>query len=283
MSTVAPKPSPKPSPKGTNNSPQSSGESKFSISRGVSAKANKIVVYGPGGVGKSELTSLIGQVGVEPLFIDLENGTQFLDVARAENEEGQPPQTLESAIEAIRMARCMPEFGAIVIDSFTKAEELAVEYTIRTIKHEKKDKVIRSIEDYGFGKGYIHVYESFIQLLWELDAAVRFGKHVIAICHECTANVPNPTGDDWIRYEPRLQSPQSGKGSIRHRVKEWCDHLLFVSFDTFVNEDGKGQGGATRTIYPTEMATHWAKSRSLSDSIPYEKGDPELWRQLLNK
>ena len=29
---------------------------------------------------------------------------------------------------------------------------------------------------------------------------------------------PNPAGEDWLRYEPRLQSPNSGKASIRLRV-----------------------------------------------------------------
>lgn len=282
MTTKAP-PKPAPRPSTTGQAPQPSEPTAFKINRGVSAKANKIVIYGPGGVGKSELASLIQDVGVEPLFIDLEEGTKFLDVARAEDDNGQSPQTLEQAIEAVRMARSMPEFGAIVIDSFTKAEELAKEFTIRTVKHQKKDKVIKSIDDYGYGSGLTHVFDSFQLLLNELDAAIRFGKHVIAICHECTATAPNPMGDEWIRYEPRLQSPKSGKDSIRHRVKEWSDHLLFVNFDTFVGEDGKGQGGQTRTIYPTEMATHWAKSRCLSDTIAYEKGDAELWRQLLNR
>lgn len=276
-SKPAPRPGPKPPAPG--GSPQGGVSKSFSIKKGVTASAQKIVIYGPGGVGKTELASLIGEVGVTPLFIDIESGTQFLDVARVDPS----PETFEDIREAIRMARDTDSIGAIVIDSFTKAEELAVSFTIRTVKHEKKDKVVHSIEDYGFGKGYTHVFESFLLLLQELDAAHRAGKHIISICHECTASVPNPAGEDWIRYEPRLQSPASGKASIRHRVKEWCDHLLFVGFDTYVNEDGKGQGGGTRTIYPTEMATHWAKSRLLSEPLAYDRGSADVWRLLLGK
>ncbi len=106
---------------------------------------------------------------------------------------------------------------------------------------------------------------------------------MIGIAHECTANVPNPSGEDWIRYEPRLQSPPSGKGSIRHRVKEWCDHLLFIGFDVHVDSDGKGQGAGTRTIHPVEYPTHWAKSRELAEPIPYYRNDAELWRQLFQR
>jgi hypothetical protein len=32
-----------------------------------------------------------------------------------------------------------------------------------------------------------------------------------------------------------------------------------------------------------EMPTHWAKSRTLSQPIVYQKGDATFWRQLLQK
>ena len=232
-------------------------------------------MFGPGGVGKSMLASLIERY-CRAVFIDIEEGTHFLDVTRI----SPTPETFEDLLRAVRLLANDPECQTIVIDSLTKAEELAVDYTIRTVRHEKKDVKITSVESYGFGKGYTHVYESFLLLLQELDRAARNGKHVIGICHDCVATVPNPAGEDWIRYEPRLQAPPSGKGSIRHRVKEWCDHLLYIGFDTHVSDDGKASGSGTRTIYPVEMPTHWAKSRSLSEPIPYLHGDDTLWTTL---
>jgi hypothetical protein len=244
------------------------------IKRGRLSCSHKIVIYGPGGVGKTELASLAdGNV----LFIDLEDGSKFLDVSRVD----PAPQTFADLLGAVRMAAESPDVDVIVVDSFTKAEELGVAHTLATVKHEKGHSV-DSIEGYGFGKGYVHVFETFLMLLQALDAAARRGKHIIGIAHDCTANVPNPAGEDWIRYEPRLQSPPSGKGSIRHRVKEWCDHLFYVGFDSF-SKDGKAQGSGTRTIYSTELPTHWAKSRVLSDDVVYERGDASLWQQLFNK
>jgi len=76
---------------------------------------------------------------------------------------------------------------------------------------------IRRLEDYGFGKGCQHVYETFLPLLSDLDQHVRAGRNVALILHDCTATVPNPKGEDYIRWEPRLQSPASGKASIRLR------------------------------------------------------------------
>jgi hypothetical protein len=248
------------------------------LTRGRGGGAQKIVMYGPGGVGKTELCSLLERIGILPVFIDPEASSAFLDVARIE----PTPETLEEVIEAVHLARGMPEVGAIVVDSLTKVEELADAYTLRTVRHEK-GHAVTSIEGYGFGKGFQHVYESFLLFLQALDAAARDGKHILATAHDCTASVPNPAGEDWIRYEPRLQAPKSGKGSIRHRVKEWCDHLFYIGFDTYVTEDGKAQGSGTRTIHPVEMPTHWAKSRKLSDPIPYDRGDATLWKQLFDR
>jgi hypothetical protein len=259
------------SPKTNGSAPKKS----FTVKKGRSVAAQKVVIYGPGGVGKTELCSLSSLEGLRPLFLDVGNGTNFLDVERIEGIE-----TWEELRDILHDESLLSGFNAIVIDDLTKAEELCSSYVIRTIPHEKGDKAIKSIEDYGWGKGLTHIYETFLNLLADLDSQVRRDRWVICVAHDCTANVPNPAGEDWIRYEPRLQSPASGKSSIRHRVKEWCDHLLFVGFDTAVNRDGKGMGGGTRQIYPSELPTHWAKSRSLADPIYYEKGSSELWKLL---
>lgn len=245
------------------------------VVRGPIRSSQRIVVYGPGGVGKTELCSLL----VNPLFIDLEDGSKELDVARV------CPETWEELRSVLHDQVLLRDYDQIVIDSFTKAEELAVAWTLANVPKQKDgggEVWVKSIEGYGWGKGYMHVYETFLQLLGDLDAICRAGKSIIATAHECTANVPNPAGEDWIRYEPRLQSPPSGKGSIRHRVKEWCDHLLFVSFDVSVDSDGKAKGAGSRTIYPCEFPTFWAKSRSLTDYIIYSKGDDTLWQTLFS-
>lgn len=271
MSIAPPKAPPPPSPAKAGNG-QTKTVRQLGVSQGVTVNAHKVVIYGPGGVGKTELASLTGG-----LFIDIENSSQFLDVQRID----PAPANWEELRSVLHNLELLRQFPAVVIDSFTKAEEMAVAWTIENVKTEK-DKFVTSIEGYGWGKGYTHVYETFLQLLGDLDAVARAGVHVICTCHDCTANVPNPMGEDWIRYEPRLQAPPSGKGSIRSRVKEWTDHLLYVGFDAAI-EDGKAKGSGTRTIYPTELPMWLAKSRKLSNPIVYNKGDDTLWQQLFNK
>lgn len=251
----------------------------FAVNSGVTADAHRVVVYGPGGVGKTELASLLSQIGMSPLFIDLEEGSRFLNVTRL----NPSPTTFDELRQVLQDDQLWESFNAVVLDSLTKAEELAVQWTLRNVPKNDRGELATSVESYGFGKGFTHIYESFLPLLGDLDAHIRKGRSVICMAHECTANVPNPSGEDWIRFEPRLQSPTGGKASIRHRVKEWADHLLFIGFDTSVDREGKAKGSGTRTIYPFELPTWWAKSRKLANPIPYYQGDAEVWRQMFSK
>ena len=108
----------------------------------------------------------------------------------------------------------------------------------------------------------------------------RAGRNVILICHECTVNAPNPAGEDWLRYEPRLQSPASGKASILLRVKEWADHLLFISHDVAVDKEGKGRGSGSKTLWPVELPHCMAKSRSIQSPVLLDGTD--VWSQIIN-
>ena len=279
MSTATPTPAKPPPPKPSAPSPASSNtgpKRSFTTARATALGGQKVVIYGPGGVGKTELCKSLETVNVFPLFVDVEAGAGFCGATRVD----PIPQTFQEVRDVLHDTSIWKEFSAVVIDSLTKLEELVTQHVILNVKHEKGHK-IGGIEDYGFGKGYVHTYEAFQLFLSDLDALQRQGKHIICVCHDCTANVPNPSGEDWIRYEPRLQASKAA--SIRHRVKEWCDHLLYVGYDVAVNNDGKGVGGGTRTIYPMEMPAHWAKSRKLSRTIPYGKGSPDLWNQLFSK
>lgn len=271
-----PPPSGSPSPSPRSTAPSSTRS--FAPTSGVQSKYQRIVVYGPGGVGKSELCANLNQVGVKPLFLDIGNGTSFLNVDRVSDIT-----TWADLRAVLHDPNIWKGYGAVIIDDLTKAEELAAEWTLANVPKERKDgtkETVSSIEGYGWGKGLTHVYETFLLLLGDLDKHVREGRQVVCIAHECTANVPNPSGEDWIRYEPRLQ--ETPKGPIRSRVFEWCDHFFYIGYDVSV-EDGRGSGSGTRTIYPAEMPTHKAKSRDLADPIVYLDGDAGLWNLLLKK
>jgi len=247
----------------------------------IEPQGHRVGLFGPGGIGKTTLAATApGPVG----FIDLDDSLPILrpslgelDIRRVSGIAGW--QDIRDALHSDGW----DDVRTIVIDSATKAEELSLEWTIRNVKHEKDGVVIRRIEDYGFGKGYQHNYETFLTLLSDLDQHVRAGRNVVLICHDCTATVPNPKGEDYICWEPRLQNPSSGKASIRLRVREWLDHLLYVGYDVECakHHNGKAQGHGSRTIYPTEMPWCMAKSRTLADPVELVQFDMTLWNKLL--
>lgn len=257
-------------PKPPQNGGQSAGAIKrFAVIAGRIDGPQRVLIYGPGGIGKSSLAAL----APNPVFLDVESGTRHLDVPRVEGLE-----TWDD-LRACLNSSALDGFDTVVLDTCTKAEEMAVAHTLATVPHEKGHHV-KSIEGYGFGKGYTHLYDTFLLLLADMDRQVRAGRNAVLIAHDCIADVPNPVGEDFIRYEPHLQAPKSGKASIRNRVVQWADHVLFVGYD-IIAEDGKGKGSGTRTIWPVERPDHLAKSRSVADPRPFEFGDGSIWEEIL--
>lgn len=239
---------------------------------------HRIVLYGPGGIGKTTLaTNLPGPVA----FIDLDDS-----LPRLASQLSDAPMLVSGVDTWARLREVLQADGwdgvkSIVIDTGTRAEEMAIAHTLATVPHEKGHLCAR-LEDFGYGKGFQHVYDTFLPLLADLDRHSRAGRNVVIICHDCTSTVPNPAGEDWLRYEPRLQSPNSGKASIRLRVREWADHVLFLGYDVDVGKDGKGRGAGTRTIYPCELPHCMAKSRTTSTPIPMIRDtETEFWTNLL--
>lgn len=238
---------------------------------------HRIVLYGPGGVGKTSLASMMpGPVamfdleGSLPVLAGRLPGQDIRNVGIAQQYQGA--EGWQEMLAVLRDDQPWADIRTIIIDSATLAEDWCSQWVLANIPHEKGNKCQR-IEDYGYGKGYTHIYETFLQLLSTLDRHVRAGRHVVLICHDCTAEVPNPMGEDYIRYEPRLQSPTSGKNSIRLRVKEWADHVLFLGYDIEADKEGKGHGAGTRTIHAVELPHCLAKSRTLDGNYPYDAPD----------
>ena len=255
------------------------------VSSGPIIQGERIGIYGPGGIGKTELVASLGNVGIKPYFIDLDRGTLALDVARATSGD-ELTSTFEEIRDVLHSPETLSPYGAIAIDTMTVLEERVKTWVVANVPHEK-GKDINGIEDYGFGKGYTHIFEQALLILQDLDALCRMGKHAIVVCHQCAEKVPSAVTEDYLEFQPRLQSPPK-TGKLRERVFEWTNHFFRIGHDRFV-KDGKAKAGDSRTIHTVCSTTFWAKHRTLAhgvempDTIEFTKGSDKLWRILFNK
>lgn len=231
----------------------------MNITRGKVAKAQKVVLYGPEGIGKSSFAANFP----DSLFIDTEGSTSNMDVARF----GKPTSwsLFLSQIEYVKQNK---PCKTLVIDTIDWAERMAIENLCQT--NQKK-----SIEDFGYGSGYIKLEEEIGRLLNLLQDVVDLGINVVLTAHAQIRKFEQPDEmGAYDRYELKLGKKTSARTSAL--VKEWADMVLFMNYKTFsvaADKDGKkhkAQGG-TRTIYTSHHPAWDAKNRhGLPPEIPMD-------------
>lgn len=234
------------------------------VIRGVQPGTLKVVVYGPEGIGKTTFASQFP----DPLFIDTEDGTRHMDVARTPKPTSWP--FLMSLVKEVQQDPTLCR--TLVLDTADWAEQLCIKHIC-----DSNDK--KGIEDFGYGKGYTYVYEEFGKLLNELTRVKEQGIHVVVTAHAKMRKFEQPDEmGAYDRWEMKLtkQTP-----SI---VKEWADMVLFANYKTLVvNVDGKGsqkgknkaQGGK-RVMYTSHNPCWDAKNRhGLAPELPFQYAEIE--------
>lgn len=245
----------------------------LAISSGIEEGSDRIVIYGTGGIGKSTLAAWLPA----PFFLDLERSTKKLNVSKDTTVDDW--SGLRGKLAAFAKS---PPSGvrSLVIDTASKAEELATEHVVAT-RLTEKGKRVDSIDGFGWGKGWRFTFDEMIALLADLDRIAELGFNVCLIAHDVSSPVPNPAGEDFIRWEPNLYAgDKKGRSDTRSMVKNWAEHVLFLGYDVFV-KDEKARGSGTRTIYTVELPTHIAKSRTKQFSMPFTLDSPgAVWSEL---
>lgn len=224
----------------------------FEISSGKVATAQKVVIYGPEGVGKSTLAAAFPK----PLFIDTEGSTNKMNVARYPKPSSW--EMLKNEVREAPKTGC----GTIVIDTIDWAEKLC----ISSICDARQKK---GIEDFGYGKGYVFEREEFGKFLDLLQDIVDGGVNVVLTAHAQIRKFEQP--DELGAYDRwELKLGQKTGSQISPLVKEWADTVLFCNYKTHtvvVDDKGtkrKAQGGE-RVMYTSHNPCWDAKNR---DGLP---------------
>ena len=229
------------------------------ITRGKMNRPQKVVAYGPEGVGKSTFASQFP----DPLFIDTEDSTVTMDVARFPK-----PTSWTMLLSQIEYVKKNPGIcKTLVVDTADWAERLCVE-------HICSKGNVDGIESFGYGKGYVYLEEEFGRFLNKLQEIIEIGINVVVTAHAEIKKIEQPEEiggfDHWQLKLEKKTMPL---------LKEWADILLFANYKVFVvNVDNQGAAkgknkaqGGKRVMYSTHTPWWDAKNRhDLKDELSFE-------------
>lgn len=227
----------------------------YQISSGPVASPEKVVVYGPEGIGKSTFASHFP----DPLFIDTEGGTKKLSVRRLPQPTSWAMLTDE--VNEVRLGHI--PCGTLVIDTADWAERLCIQAVCDRAN-------VKGIEDFGYGKGFTYVKESFGKLLDSLEEVLKNNHNIVITAHAQISKFELP--DEMGQYD--RWSMKTSK-QVAPLLREWCDTLLFVNYKALVVHDektksNKAQGGK-RVMYTTHHPCWDSKNRdNLPEELPFD-------------
>lgn len=216
---------------------------------GIVVGADKFVIFGPEGIGKSTFASRFPK----PKFIDTEGSTKKLDVVRTKR-----PSSWTMLMDQVRYFKNNPyDCDTLIVDTGDWAELLC--------KSEVCSKANKSgIEEFGYGKGYTYLVEEFGRFLNLLEELIDLGINVVIVCHAQMRKFEQPDEmGAFDRWEMKLEK------KVYPLVKEWADHVFFVNYKTYVvDADGQGTGkgsnkvqGGKRMMYTSHHPCWDAKTR----------------------
>jgi len=189
------------------------------ITKGVKSRPRNILLYGEHGTGKTTLASSFPS----PLVVDIEGGSDDLDVSRTDRIKSY--DDFNAVVHDILHSD--HDFKTIVIDSIDWLEKLVQQQL--AIREGKS-----SIEDFGFGKGYVFSAEEFERIIYSLRSLNARGLAVVLIGHAKTVRHNPPEGESFDRWEPDLHTRVQGP------ICEFCDEVLFLKKRVFTKKEDLG-------------------------------------------
>jgi len=206
------------------------------------------VFHGSGGVGKSTLAAS----APNPIFIAAESGLEQISAMAVEPY----PTTFQDVLDALDHVATL-DHKTVAVDSLDWLEPLVWEHTVRAAKSSK----IKTIEDFGYGKGYIAALDYWRAFLRKLEALRAKGMNVILIAHSLRKLFKNPLGDDYEQWTIKLHEKASGL------IVEWADVVGYCEWDvSTVGDTDKGErvkalGTGKRIIRVNPNPAFLAKTR----------------------
>lgn len=219
------------------------------VIKGKKARPRRTVLYGTHGIGKTTWAAN----APAPLVLQTEDGCNDIGCDRT--------PLLKSVQDVSRWLIDLTgeeehEYKSIIIDTLDWLEKLIWRATC-------EDAGKKSIEEFGYGKGYVLAISRWEKLLQVLDLCISKGMNVILLAHAKIERFSPPDSDQYDRWQLDLHK------TVSPLVQEWADEVLFAKYkvDTIRKDEGFGNsktkaiGSGERVVYTCEAPTHMAKRR----------------------
>lgn len=224
----------------------------------------RTVIHGVHGVGKTSFAIKSRNC----IVIRTEDGCGDFDVAYS-----PMVKSFEHLLELLTdLGRNEHGFETVIIDSLSALEPLIHKFVCENQTNDKGQRV-KSIESFGYGKGWLHAMELGWRPLMAYLNALRSKRKmgIILIAHTDVVRFDDPTSAPYERYKPAINKLAAAE------IMQWADEVLFATWKTYtttVTDEKrdmkltKGSGDGERVIYTTERPAWMAKNRlSLPDEI----------------
>jgi hypothetical protein len=217
----------------------------------------RILVHGVAGIGKSTFAAGANK----SVFVCTEDGLGLLDVPRF-----PLARTFDEVMEALAALYSEDHgFATVVVDSVDWLEPLIWQRACR-------DHGWSSIEEAGYGKGYVAALDLWRQYLEGLNALRdERGMTAIQIAHTDIKRFDSPEHEPYDRYVIKLHARAAAL------LQEHSDVVLFANYRIstvkadvgFNKKVTRALGSGERVLYTAERPAFLAKNRyGLPDSLP---------------
>lgn len=254
----------------------------FCVSK-ISNEGNgkKILVYARTGMGKSTLAAL----APKPIYIGPDKGLDDLDHPLGLDFDVVPGvETFNDVRDATRDLSLYEDFDTVIYDELRYIQGTCADHCVENIAKEKGGKA-KSITDFGWAKGYEHVYNEMRLLQVDMDKLVAAGKNVLLLCQlGQTEKVDATYGDYWYAH-PDLYDKKNAR-CVGQWVA-WASYVFKIDWAT-VEIDGKiGTSSDQRAIFTKPEFSFEAKSRGSKfkeyPAVAFDKEDQDdIWRILFD-
>ncbi|MFQ7235661.1 MAG: ATP-binding protein [Enterococcus hulanensis] len=226
----------------------------MNITTGRVPRAQKVVLYGVEGIGKSTFASKFP----DPLFIDTEDSTLHMEVKRFDK-----PTSWTMLLQQVEWVKQNKPCQTLVIDTMDWAEDICK-------RHLMAANGWSAIDSEGYGKKFVALAKEMGSLLNLLSDVIDVGVNVVVTAHAMLRKKEEPDEmGAYDRYELKLEKKTAPI------VKEWADMVLFANYKTTIITDSKTDSkkatGGQRMMYTTHRPAWDAKNRiGLADELPFE-------------